>query len=306
MLRYYKSNPNDYVVLFEDGNKKKQGKGINFWYLSRLANIMVVPTTSRDTPFIFTEMTGDYQELAVQGTLSYRVKDPAALAEMLDMSIDFGTGTYKSDDPAKIINRVVMAVQDNARARIASFTLREALTGVGQMADEVLKGVKAEPDLVKMGISVEGLHFTSVRAKPEMQKALEADYREKLQREADQAIYARRAAAQGEEQKLKTAELDNSIKLKNSEMGSKVELEAQRTKLVDSQARNKLALAQADAKAEQLKLDPYTKMSPQTLMGLALKEWAGNAGTIDNLTITPDMLSGLLNKISTPSPTVGE
>jgi hypothetical protein len=39
-------------------------------------------------------------------------------------------------------------------------------------------------------------------------------------------------------------------------------------------------------------------LPPQALVGLALKEWAGNAGTIDNLTITPDLLSKVVSFVS--------
>jgi hypothetical protein len=43
----------------------------------------------------------------------------------------------------------------------------------------------------------------------------------------------------------------------------------------------------------------YQKLTPQALVGLALKEWAQNAGTIDNLTITPDLISKVVNWVGT-------
>lgn len=116
-----------------------------------------------------------------------------------------------------------------------------------------------------------------------MRKALEADYREGLQRRADQAIYARRAAAVAEERKIKQSELD-----------TEVELEERRRELVEMQAANRLRLAEADARADELKLDPYARMPAQALLGLALKEWAANAGNIANLSITPDHLNQLV------------
>ena len=97
---------------------------------------------------------------------------------------------------------------------------------------------------------------------------------------ADQAIYDRRKAAVDEERKIR-----------QSEMNTEVELENRRKDLVDMQARNNLALAEAEAEADRLKLSPYGDLPPQALVGLALKEWAANAGTIDSLSITPDLLS---------------
>ncbi len=37
-----------------------------------------------------------------------------------------------------------------------------------------------------------------------------------------------------------------------------------------TQARNTLAIAEAEAKAEEMKLNPYTTMPPQALVGLQL------------------------------------
>ena len=79
-------------------------------------------------------------------------------------------------------------------------------------------------------------------------------------------------------------------------MSTDVELENRRKDLVDMQARNSLALA--EAKAEELKLSPYGELPPQALVGLALKEWAANAGTIDSLSITPDLLSKVVAYVS--------
>jgi hypothetical protein len=64
------------------------------------------------------------------------------------------------------------------------------------------------------------------------------------------------------------------------------------------QARNNLALAEADAKAEELKLEPYGELPPQALVGLAWKGWAANAGRIDNLSITPDLLSKVVSFVA--------
>ncbi len=155
------------------------------------------------------------------------------------------------------------------------------------MASVVFEKVATAPELTSLGIVLEGLHFTAVKATPEMQKALEADYRESLHKREDQAIYARRKAAVDEERKIR-----------ESEMNTDVELENRRKQLVDTQARNALKLAEAEAKADELKLAPYGELPPQALVGLALKEWAGNAGTIDSLSITPDLLSKVVSYVA--------
>ena len=287
LVKYFKGEPNVHVIRYRGGEIVHHGDGINFWYLPLNTSIAAVPTASQEAHFVFTETTLNYQEVAIQGALTYRVTDPLEVSKRLDFTIDPGSHRFRSEDPDKLVQRVVNAVQGHTRSQVSQLSLEEALTRVRDLAAEVFTEVVREPAFAALGITLESLHFTSVSATPEMQKALEADYRESLQQRADQAIYARRAAAVAEERGIR-----------ESELNTEVELEQRRKDLVDTQARNNLALAEAEAKAEELKLNPYGTMPPQALVAMALKEWAGNAGTIDNLSITPDLLSKVVTWVS--------
>lgn len=290
LIRYFKGEPNVHVIRYRNGRIAAHGDGINFWYWPLNTSIAVVPTVSQEAKFLFTETTTNFQEVAIQGSLTYRITTPLTVAERLDFRVDPATGRFESEDPARLLQRVVDSVQAATRSKVNALSLEEALTRVRDLAAEVFAEIVEDPSLVSLGIVVESLHFTSVKATPEMQKALEADYREGLQQRADQAIYSRRRAAVAEERQIK-----------ESELNTEVELENRRKELVDTQARNNLALAEAEAKAEALKLDPYGQIAPQALVALALKEWAGNAGTIGNLSITPDLLAKMVSWVSDKS-----
>jgi regulator of protease activity HflC (stomatin/prohibitin superfamily) len=290
VIRYFKGEPNRHIIQYRRGRVVRQGPGLAFWYLPYLTSVAAVPVVSQDAPFIFNETTRNFQEVAIQGLLTYRITRPLELAERLDFTVDPRSGAYLAADPDKLTQRVVNVVQSNTRSGVNGLTLEQALTQVKDLAGEVLGSVHGAPELEELGVVVESLHFSSVKATPEMQKALEADYREGLKRRADQAIYARRASAQDEEAKLKTSELE-----------TEVTLEHRRSELVETQAANNLALAEAEAKAEELRLDPYAAAGPQLLVGLALKEWAQNAGTVGSLTITPDMLGKVVSWLDRPS-----
>lgn len=287
MFSYYKGDPNTYTICFKDGQVKKHGTGINFWYSPLTTTVSVVPVASQESLFMFRETTADFQEIAMQGALTYRLSEPLEVASRLDYTVETGKKVYKSEDPAKLVQRVINVVQAHTRTRISQLSLEQALTGVGDVATDVLARVAAAADLSSLGVVIEGLHFTSIKATPEMQKALEADFREGLSKRADQAIYDRRKAAVEEERKIR-----------ESEMNTEIELESRKKALVDTQARNELKLAESRAKAEELKLSPYGDMPPQALVGLALKEWATNSGSIDNLTITPDLLGKVVNYVT--------
>ena len=286
-INYYKGEPNTYVLCHRNGELVQHGAGINFYYLPQTTSIAAIPLASQDSQFIFNETTANFQEISIQGSLTYRLSEPMEIARRLDFTVSPKTHGYKSEDPLQLVQRVVNSVQAHTRSEVSQRSLEEALTEVKDLSSVVFEKVAQAPELNALGIVLEGLHFTAVKATPEMQKALEADYREGLHKRADQAIYDRRKSAVDEERKIR-----------ESEMNTDVELENRRKDLVDMQAKNSLTLADAEAKAEEMKLLPYGALPPQALIGLALKEWASNAGTIENLSITPDLLSKVVSFVS--------
>ena len=290
LINYYKGEPNSYVLSHRNGKLVQHGAGVNFYYMPLTTTLAIVPLASQESQFIFNETTANFQEVSIQGSLTYRLSDPIELAKRLDFTVYPRTHLHKSEDPQQLVQRVVNSVQSHTRSEVMQRSLEQALSEVKDLSSAVFEKVANAAELTSLGIVLEGLHITAVRATPEMQKALEADYRESLHKREDQAIYNRRKAAVDEERKIR-----------ESEMNTDVELENRRKKLVDTQARNALALAEADAKADELKLAPYGELPPQALIGLALKEWAGNAGTIDSLSITPDLLSKVVSYVSNSS-----
>ncbi|MGB5398318.1 MAG: SPFH domain-containing protein [Gammaproteobacteria bacterium] len=284
ILNYFKGEPNTYVIRYKNGHVTRHGEGLDFWYLPFNTSIALVNIVSQDALFIFNESTANFQEVAIQGQITYRLEAPLEAAKYLDYSVDLKTGQYRKKDPDKLGQRVINAVQAFTRTGMNALTLEQALTQNKQLANQVLQDIRNEPGLQKLGVVVESLYFTAVTPSPEMQKALEAEYREGLQRDADKAIYDRRASAVEEERKIRQREMETDIELEN-----------RRKDLVSMQAENSLKLAEAEAKADEMKLSPYGNLAPQALIGLAFKEFAGNAGQIGNLNITPDMLGQIVN-----------
>jgi len=280
MINYYKGEPNTYVLCHRNGRLLNHGAGISFFYLPATTSIAEIPTASQESAFIFNETTANFQEVSIQGSLTYRLDDPVEIARRLDFTINPRTDSYHSEDPQRLVQRLINVVQAHTRSEVAERTLERALSEVRDLSSLVFERAARAEELSRIGVVLEGLHFSAVKATPDLQKALEAEYRESLHKRADQAIYDRRKSAVDEERKIR-----------ESEMSTDIELENRRASLVDMQARNSLALAEAEARAEELKLSPYGELPPQALVGLALKEWASNAGTIGSLSITPDLLA---------------
>ncbi|MEM6782928.1 MAG: SPFH domain-containing protein [Bacteroidota bacterium] len=290
LFSYYKGTPSTYVLQYRDGKVVREGGGLSFFYTPYNTTVAAVPLTTQDLPFAFTETSADFQDVAVQGQLTYRVVDPKRLAERLDYSVHPSTGLPRTDDPEKLEGRIQSAVRAQARAWVHGRTLEAVLAETERLERTLEAVMQAEALLAHLGVVVEALYVAAVTVTPETKRALEAEYREALLRRADEAVYARRAASVEEERQIQQREL-----------GTEVQLEEDRRRLVALQAENQLTQAEADARAEELRLAPSAALSARTLTALALRDWAQHGGTIDALTVTPDLLAHLTQALSRPS-----
>lgn len=284
-LGFYKSHPTEYVLVYRDGQVRRAGAGLSFFYWAPATSIVSIPISTADVPFILNEMTGNFQAVTVQGQLTYRVADPRALAGVLNFAVDPRTRAFVSTDPEKLAQRIVNAVQAQLRGELSQRALDEALRSAAAIAAAVLAGVRADPTLAAMGVECLSLFITAIKPTPEMAKALEAEYREGLQQRADQAIYARRAAAVEQERRIKENELNTQLLL-----------EQRRQELVDLEGQNNNRQAEYNARSNDIWLQPWRQTDPRVLLALGFKLLGENAGRIGTLTVTPDLLASILDQ----------
>jgi regulator of protease activity HflC (stomatin/prohibitin superfamily) len=190
-IRYLKVSPTTYVLHFKRGHVQREGAGLSFFYFEPNSEIVTVPLSSVDVPFVFNEVTTDFQEATIQGELTYRVVDARRLATVLDYSLN-AQGLYRSDDPTKLNERLTHAAQNFARSFTQQRRLREVLTSSDALTGEILGGLQKSPAVAMLGVEVLGLSILAIKPMPEMAKAMQAEAREDLLRQADEAVYARR------------------------------------------------------------------------------------------------------------------
>ncbi len=284
LVGYFKSEPTEYILAYADGRIFRQGAGLAFWYWGPNTSIVLVPVSTTDALFVFNETTGNFQAVTLQGQITYRITAPETLATLLNFTIHPQTRKYQSEDPAKLNQRIINVIQMHTRNELQQFTLEDALRSSTRLAETVFGHIREEPALRTMGIECVSLFFTAIKATPEMTKALEAEYREALQKRADQAIYSRRADAVEQERKIK-----------QNELNTQVDLEQRRQQLVDLQGENERKQAEFAAEATRIQLTPYQTFDAQLLLALAFRDFAQNSQKIGNLTITSEILERLLN-----------
>lgn len=315
-LEYKKAPPTVYVILHENGQIKKQGTGLSFWYFSPVSTLVDVPITSQDIPFIFTEVTADFQELSLQGQLTYKITEPTLASSMLNFSVN-RKGDYleEQDTPIELLGaRLVNATQVIAQAVIRPLSLRTVLQNPQAIVNGILEGLR-NSDLVKnLGTQILDLSIIAIRPTPETARALESETREKIQQQADQAIYTRRNAAVEEERRIKESELNTEKaveqkqrEIRETKMAADIAIEEQRTELINKKVENDKKDADSKAYALDAALKPVQNTDWKTLMAvsarngdprfamsLAFQELAENANKIGQLTLTPDLLQTLM------------
>ena len=122
-IRFIKTSPTEYLLLYKNGRIVAEGAGRSFYYFAPNATLVRVPLSTVDAPFVFNEVSSDFQTLTIQGQLSYRIKDAKQVAGILDFSIS-PAGRYLSDDPEKLKDRLVNQTQVLASAIAHRMTLR--------------------------------------------------------------------------------------------------------------------------------------------------------------------------------------
>ena len=332
-IKYYKANASTFVVKTVDGQLRKHGKGLSFFYNAVTTSIAAIPVNVQESPFIFNLQTADFQAITVQGQLSFQIADPLKTAEMLNYSLK-KDGSWLSEDPLKLADRVIHVVGSVIQHQIESAALRDALR-ISQELMVQLNGLSEEnATLDALGIRLLDVTIGAIKPTPETSKALEAEARESILKEADDAMYARRKSSVEQERMIKDAELQTELSIQQKEqeiealrienertllratteterehLQASIEAENQRQDFVALEVENKRQESDAEAYAiasrmkafkelpvENLKAMALANMEPEQLMAMAFDSLAQNAGKIGELTITPDLFGQMMKK----------
>ncbi len=333
-LKFIKVQPTTYVLQYRGGKVVREGLGLSFFYYSPTTSLVSVPVGSTDTPFIFQETTADFQTVTIQGQVTYRVGEPKRLAALMNYALARDGETYRSEDPARLPERIIHVLNVLARAELQKLQLRDAIRASDELVKVLKAGLAASDEITSLGLGVLGLSILAIKPTPETARALEADTRERLFREADEAIYSRRNSAVEQERAIKENELNTEIAVENKKreireaqveaeravqeketlvkkeaLEANIGLEDRRKDLVALAAHNSRAesdaraygvsstmkaLGSADAKI--LQALASTGMKPEQLIAFAFQELAGKAEKIGQLNISPDLLRELMAK----------
>lgn len=324
-LRHLRANPTAHVRHLRKGNLAHDGAGQAFWFRAMTAAISEVPVDDREQPLLFHARTIDFQDVTVQATITYRVVDPAVTAARIDFGIDPDVGTWRGRPLEQLGGLLTELAQQHALDLLATMTLPRALAdGMAAVRHRITSGLTGDPRIADTGLAIIDVRVVALRAEPDVERALQTPMREEVQQDADKATFGRRALAVERERAIAENELQNQIELARREeqlvaqkgqnerkrateqaaagrINAEAQAEAQRL-LADAQADATRAVGTAEADAETARLAAYRDLEAATILGLAVKELAGNLPAIGTLNLTPDVLTPLLARLGGSAP----
>jgi len=318
--RHLRAESSSHIIQYRAGRRVRSGRGLSFWFLPLSASLSEVPVDDRELVVLFHGRSQDFQDVATQAVVTWRVEDPERLAQRVDFSIDPSTGAW-TEQPIEKVGQLLSGLsQQVAWDYVARTPLEVVLVeGVDAIRGRIGAGLVADPELEDMGIKVVSVRISAISPTSEVEKALQTPTRESIQQEADKATYERRALAVERERAIAENELQNQIELarreeeligqrgQNEQRRMTEEAEAQRIRVEAAAARVRVESASeaeatrvveaARADAERDRIGIYRELPTELLLALAAREVAGNLPDIEHLSLGPDALGPLLERL---------
>jgi regulator of protease activity HflC (stomatin/prohibitin superfamily) len=321
-LSHYRGTGTGHVVHLRRGRVAHEGVGQAFWFRPLGTVLAEVPVDDRELPLVFRGRTADFQEAAVQGSVTYRFADPLKAARRLDFGLDPATGIAQGTPLDQVAGLLTELAQQHALSLLASLPLAEALAeGPTAVRARIAEGLSGDPRLTETGLEIVDTRIVAVRPEAEIERALRAPARELIQQQADRAGFERRAEAVNRERAIAENELQNRIELAtreeqllaqqgaNERRKAQEAAEAAKIKTLASAEQTRISAAaqaermreigQAEAASAAATMRVYEGQDPRILLAIAARSLAGSLPNIGTLNLSPDLLSSLLGSLLT-------
>jgi hypothetical protein len=216
-IKYYKADASTFVILSSTGRIVKSGRGLSFFYNTVTSSIAAIPTNAQEAPFVFNLQTKDFQDVRIQGQLTFRVTDAVKISEILNFTLNNKADGYVSEDPLRLNDRIIRVAQGLIQNRVQQQSLREVLRSGSDILTFLKNQLPTLESITSTGVEVLEISLTAIKPNIETARALEAEAREAILKEADDAIYLRRISAVEQERSIKDAELQTDLSVQQKQ-----------------------------------------------------------------------------------------
>ncbi len=307
-----RSEASSHIIRYRSGRAVRSGRGLAFWFMPQRASIAELPMDDREMGLYLNGRSQDFQDIAVQGRISWRIADPERLAGRVDFTIGLSSGQRQGEPLDQIEGRLSGLAHQAAAQYLIEQPVRALLdAGPEPLRQRIETALTGTPALADIGVEIITVRLSSIAPSSELERALQTPTFEALQQKADEAMFERRALAVDKERAIAENELANKTELArreklliaeeadNARARAVAVAEAGRVE-ADAEAARIRTVEAAKAEAEHERIAIYRDLSGQILLGLAARELAGKLDTIEHLNVTPDLLAALVGEFRKP------
>lgn len=243
LINHVRVEASAFLALYRNGRVAETGRGLAAWFSPQGATSLVeVPADERDHELQISATTRDFQTISVQGTATWRAAEPMKLADRIDFTVDPSTGIYRADPLAQVEGLIDGLVKIGVERFIAARSVAEVLAeGIGALLTSLEADLIASPRLEAIGVELAGVRLTTLTPSPDLVRALRQPTVERLQQTADEATFARRAAA-----------VEKEAAIAENETRAKIRLEEEKAQLIARERENDVARARAAREAAEV------------------------------------------------------
>ncbi len=319
-FRHLRSEPTSQIIKYKKGQMCSSERGGAMWFLPLSSSLAEVPVDDQEHTFLFHGRSSDFQDVTTQGVITYRVNQPEKTAERIDFTIDLRRGVHLRQPLEKLAVVLNALAQQFAWDYVVRTPVRELLMhGQQQVRQDLIAGFDTDSGLHDLGIEIVSVRVSSIKPTPDLEKALETKTREKIQQEADEAMFERRAIAVQKERAIAENELQNQIELAIREEQLIAQEGQNEKRRMEERAEAKRIAAQGEAdrtqigakaksegirlveaarvESEKERMAIYRDLPTAANIGLAARELAGKLQSIEHLNISPDLFGPSLLKL---------
>lgn len=226
--------------------------------------------------------SADFQEVFINGIITYRIANPEAIVNRLDFSLDVLTGKWE-EDPRDKIDSLLTQVAQSAVVDWASTTNLEAIleNGITVLRDQISQRLEDEPAVQALGLEIVSVRIADVKPNVTVERAMQTPVLEQLQMRADKATAERRMTTVQNERTITEAEQNNQLAQaeKQSEVDAQVAANQLKNQLatierqrVAAEAQNEATIATAKANAEADHISVEARVKELQAVGAAKAE----------------------------------
>src|SRR5688500_7068464 len=93
-FRHLRADAASQVLAYRHAKLTQAGRGLSFWFAPWSTSVAELPVDDRELPLSFHGRSADFQDVVVQGVLTYRIIDPLRTADRVDFTIDLRKGVW--------------------------------------------------------------------------------------------------------------------------------------------------------------------------------------------------------------------